>query len=252
MIKPQSQTSVSGFALLPPKGSGIHCNPGYAGQESGVERLWKRSWGFIYFEEFYLILTVNKVKKIYPLSTETLSHRLTKRTNLIILVCATIIYFTLLVFQISSIRSKTYLITQEDVQEIDSVIVRTRANHNEGGGKSAAMIQFDDTRGNNIQLSGASYLATKQLDKLYDTLRNYGTSLSVYVLKEDVGEYYDDNFDRIDIYGLKLGSQTYLTLQNINEEKYNGRYTFLIFGSICYFIFLVIHIAQVKKNINES
>ena len=144
------------------------------------------------------------------------------------------------------------MVKREDLQQIDSVIVRTRAYHNEGGGKSPAMIDFDDTRGNNIQLSGASYLATEQLDKLYDTLRNYGTSLSVYVLNEDVAEYYDDNFDRIDIYGLKIGPETYLSLQKLNEENYNGRFVFLIFGSICYFIFLLTHIARVKKNLSEA
>ena len=42
MIKLQSQTFVSGFVLLPLKGSGIHCNPGYAGQGSIIELLLKR------------------------------------------------------------------------------------------------------------------------------------------------------------------------------------------------------------------
>ena len=140
-----------------------------------------------------------------------------------------------------------------DLRRIDSVIIRTRAYHHQGNGKSgSAMIEFDDKRGNNLRLTGSSYASITDRPQLYDTLRYYGTSLTAYILKEDVEEYYDEHFDRIEIYGLQIGPKSYLTLQDINKEQKSRRFDFLIFASACYCLFLIVHVARVKRMWIES
>jgi hypothetical protein len=182
------------------------------------------------------------------LSTNNLYKRLSTRSNIILVLAVSVLFLIILTFEIGRISGKSYFISEKDLHRIDSVIVRTRAYFHQGGGKGGStMIEFDDKRGNNLRLSGSSYSATRDQSQLYDTLQYYGTSLTIYILNEEVNEYYDEDFDRIKIYGLKIGAKSYLLPENVNKEEYNKRFDFLIFASLCYCLFLIIHIARVNR-----
>ena len=182
------------------------------------------------------------------MSNDTLYKRLSTRANIIIVLSTTVIFLTVLFFQVIRISRKSYLISEKDLHRIDSAIVRTRAYYHQGVGKAGSpMIEFDDTRGNNLRLTGSSLTATIDRDQLYDTLQYSGTAMTVYILNENVEDYYDDNFDRIEIYGLQIGQKSYLSLQKVNKVEYGDRYSLLIFVSVCYSLFLIIHVARVRR-----
>lgn len=179
------------------------------------------------------------------MKADTLYNRLTTKTNLAIALIPTIIFLTVFGFQVQQLTSRSYLTSSDDLQRIDSAIVYTRAYHQKGRG--SAMIFFDDKRGNSLRIVGASYSAVKELGPLYDTLQYSGTALNILISKKDLESYYDNKFDRIELYGVEIDGKSYLSLKDINKVEERSRFDIILFASICFCIFLILHFARVRK-----
>jgi hypothetical protein len=175
-----------------------------------------------------------------------------KPSNLLIFGAATVIYLAILIFQISILQNKSYVLTKADLFTLDSVRMLSRAYII---GKSRA-IKFDDETNKTFWISGSRNSAVADFSKLYDTLQYSELVMKIYTDKTGYNNYIDkQNSNPIEVYGIEIGNKSYISLSGVNKNQRQGEITILIFCSVVYCIFLSIHLIRVlrmNKNKQEA
>lgn len=171
-----------------------------------------------------------------------------KPSNLLILGTATIIYLTICIFQIVSLSGKSYVLTKSDLFPIDSVRMLSRAY--KGGVKTTSDIYFDDETYKTFWITGSRYhaIADTEISSLYDTLQYSDLVMKIYTDKEGYKNYFDkNNKGKIEVYGIEIGGREYISLAKVNKEEREGKNSILIFFTIAYCIFVLIHFVRVLR-----
>jgi hypothetical protein len=174
--------------------------------------------------------------------------KLLKPSNLLILGFATIIYLTICIFQIVALVNKTYVLTKSDLVPIDSVRMLSRAYIIGGGKSSSKSIEFDDETYKTFWITSSRYLAVNDFSMLYDTLQYSDLVMKLYTDKEGYNNYFDkNNKDKIEVYGIEVGNTSFIPLDDINKEERGRRTSILIFFTIAYFIFVLVHFVRIWR-----
>jgi hypothetical protein len=174
--------------------------------------------------------------------------KLLKPSNLLILGSATITYLTICIFQITALSRKSYVLTKSDLFPIDSVRMLSRAY--KGGTKTTTDIHFDDETYKTFWITGSRYQAITdtEISKLYDTLQYSDLVMKIYTDKEGYKNYFDkNNKDKIEVYGIEIGGREYIPIDKVNKDEREGRISILIFFTIAYCIFILIHLVRVLR-----
>ncbi|SHG05162.1 hypothetical protein SAMN02745131_04190 [Flavisolibacter ginsengisoli DSM 18119] len=171
-----------------------------------------------------------------------------KPSNLLILGSATIIYLAICISQIIVLLNKSYVLTKSDLFHIDSVRMLSRAYIIGGGKSSSKSIQFGDETYKTFWITSSRYLAVNDFSRLYDTLQYSDLVMKIYTDKEGYNNYFDKkNKDKIEVYGIEVGNTSYIPLDDINEEESGRRTSILIFFTIAYFIFVLVHFVRIWR-----
>jgi hypothetical protein len=169
-------------------------------------------------------------------------RKLLKSSNLLIPGTATIIYLTISIFQIIALSSKSYVITKSDLFRIDNVRMLSRAYIIGGGKSSSKSIQFEDEAYKTYWITSSRYLAVNDFSKLYDTLQYSDLVMRIYTDKEGYNNYFDKRKkDKIEVYGIEVGNTSYIPLDDINKEERGRRTSILIFFTVAYGTFVLVH-----------
>lgn len=182
--------------------------------------------------------------------------KLLKPSNLLILSTATIIYLMICIFQIVALVSKSYVLSKSDLFPIDNVRMLSRAYIIGGGKSSSKSIQFDDETYKTFWITSSRYLAVNDFSKLYDTLQYSDLVMKIYTDKEGYNNYFDKrNKDKIEVYGIEVGNTSYIPLDDINKEERGRRTSILIFFTVAYCIFVLVHFVRIwrtTKSVQQS
>jgi hypothetical protein len=166
--------------------------------------------------------------------------------NLFILI-ATAIILLIWVTQINVLNNRSYILKQSDLFKIDSVNILSRA-FIVGGGKSSKSIEFEDENRKLFLISGPRLSSLVDRSKLYDTLQYSNLIISVFTTKIGFNNYYNENnYDKIDVYDIKVGDISFINLEDVNSEEYYRRLSLIIFFSIAYGICLLAYFYFRKK-----
>lgn len=176
-------------------------------------------------------------------------RKLFKPTNLLILGTATVIYLTICIFQVPALISKSYILTKPDVFSIDSVQMLSRAFKVSNGTKTPShSIEFQDEKYKTFSIDGIYYDAIVDREELYDTLQYSELVMQIFTDKNGYRNYFEKrNNDKIKVYGIKVGNKSYMSLDNINKKERGRRISILIYFSVAYCIFLLIHLERVLR-----
>jgi hypothetical protein len=176
-------------------------------------------------------------------------RKLVKPANLLILGIATIIYLTICIFQVSALTSKSYILTKSNVFSIDSVKMLSRAFHVSTGTKtSSRSIEFQDEKYKTFSIDGIYYDAIIDRQKLYATLQYSELVMQIFTDKNGYHDYFEkSNNDKIKVYGVKVGNKSYMSVDSINKNERDRRISILIYFSVAYCIFLLIHLLRVLR-----
>jgi hypothetical protein len=131
---------------------------------------------------------------------------------------------------------------------IDSVRMLSRAY--KGGTKTTTDIHFDDETYKTFWITGSRYQAITdtEISKLYDTLQYSDLVMKIYTDKEGYKNYFDkNNKDKIEVYGIEIGGREYIPIDKVNKDEREGRISILIFFTIAYCIFILIHLVRVLR-----
>lgn len=117
-----------------------------------------------------------------------------------------------------------------------------------GNGKSSTSIEFEDENGKTFSINGPRYTALSGKSDLYDTLQYSRLVISVLTDKEGLGRYNNksDN-SKIDVYDIRIGATSFISLDRINKEEHDRRLSLIIFFSIAYGIYLLVYFHYRKK-----
>jgi hypothetical protein len=144
--------------------------------------------------------------------------------------------------------NKSYVLTKSDLFPIDSVRMLSRAYIIGGGKSSSKSIQFDDETYKTFWITSSRYLAVNDFSRLYDTLQYSDLVMKIYTDKEGYKNYFDKkNKDKIEVYGIEVGNTSYIPLDDINKEERGRRTSILIFFTIAYFIFVLVHFVRIWR-----
>ena len=171
-----------------------------------------------------------------------------KPSNLFILGSATIIYLTICISQIIALVNKSYVLTKTDLFPIDSIRMLSRAYIIGGGKSSSKSIQFSDETYKTFWITSSRYLAINDLSKLYDTLQYSDLIMKIYTGKDGYNNYFDKrNKDKIEVYGIEVGNTSYIPLDYINKEERRLGTSILIFFTVAYCIFVLVHLVRIWR-----
>ena len=170
--------------------------------------------------------------------------------NLFILIGMSSLFILISFFQIRALITKSYRITTTDLYRLDSIKMLSRAFTISSGMDKPRSYEFEDEHYKTFSISGSSFTAiTNDLSsELYDTLQYSELVVTIYTDKYGFKNYLNkENIDKIKVFGIKVGSRSYIDLKDINAEEKKGRISFLIFSAIAYIIFLIIHLYRVIR-----
>ena len=148
--------------------------------------------------------------------------------------------------------NNSYVFTKADLFTIDSIKMSSRA-HIIGGGKSSSpSVQFDDETYKTFWITSSRYLAINDFSKLYDTLQYSDLTMKIYTDKEGYKNYFDKkNKDKIEVYGIEIGNKSYIPLNDINKQERGRRTSILIFITVAYCIFLLVHFVRIWRTVKS-
>jgi hypothetical protein len=113
---------------------------------------------------------------------------------------------------------------------------------------SSRSIEFQDEKYKTFSIDGIYYDAIIDRQKLYDTLQYSELVMQVFTDENGYHDYFEkrDN-DKIKVYGIKIGNKSYMSFDNINKKERGRRISILIYFSVAYCIFLLIHLLRVLR-----
>ena len=148
------------------------------------------------------------------------------------------------------------MLTKSDLFPIDSVRMLSRAYIIGGGKSSSKSIQFDDETYKTFWITSSRYLAVNDFSKLYDTLQYSDLVMKIYTDKGGYNNHFDKrNKDKIEVYGIEVGNTSYIPLNDINKEERGRRTSILIFFTVAYCIFVLVHFVRIwrtTKSVQQS